>query len=55
MIHALLNLFHRIRRHSETLPETLTCDIDHWEMKFISPELGYSCKNPNCPLHVEVR
>jgi hypothetical protein len=31
---------------------TLHCDKCHWEMEFISIEMGYSCRNPNCTLHV---
>ena len=35
------------------LPDTMACPACHWEMHLVSIDLGYSCRNPQCRLHVE--
>lgn len=35
------------------IPEQITCDKCGSSMELVSIELGYSCINASCPLHME--
>ena len=34
-------------------PNQMACPVCRWEMRFLSIEIGYSCRNPVCKLHVK--
>lgn len=38
---------------AKRLPSTIACDGCGSAMRFVSVELGYSCINPDCSLHIE--
>ena len=42
----------RLDATAENWPETQTCDVCGTSMRFVSIEVGYSCENEDCPMHV---
>jgi uncharacterized paraquat-inducible protein A len=48
----LLRIIRKALRQEEALPDSMTCPDCHWEMSFVSIEMGYTCRNPRCKLHV---
>jgi len=52
MVKTLVELVMKLLRKSD-YPDTMTCPDCHWEMSLISIEMGYTCHNPVCKLHVQ--
>jgi len=39
----------------KTMPDTIPCEVCGNTMDFVSQELGYSCRNGGCILHINTR